>query len=190
MPRFDKQLWSMLGRYSSYSFSLNLKLLLGNYWVNFRAIFLSDSFSKPVIFIRNSVTITKHWKNYVLAHQSDFLLKSAKLENLHAASRYAQNEFKQCILDPKTNELCFKGKITLLIPFLTYRDRQLFLVSKQNFQPKTLQKMPCVKIRTAQRGYLFYQNSSLMIKKNFRSRLIDLLVTFMKTMRSSSLKVR
>ena len=45
------------------------------------------------------------------AHQSqnDILLKSSKLENLHAASRFAQNEFKLCILDPATNELCFKG---------------------------------------------------------------------------------
>jgi len=45
------------------------------------------------------------------AHQSDngILLKSSKLDNLHAASRFAQNEFKLCILDPATNELCFKA---------------------------------------------------------------------------------
>ena len=145
MPRFDKQLWSMLGRYSSYSFSLNLKLLLGNYWVNFRAIALSDSFSKPVIFIRNSVTITKHWKNYVLAHQSDFLLKSAKLENLHAASRYAQNEFKQCILDPKTNELCFKGKITLLILSWPTEIGSCFLFRNRIFSRKHCKKCPAWK---------------------------------------------
>ena len=54
----------------------------------------------------------KTMKNCDLAHQSDLLLTSSKLGNLHAASRFAQNEFKKCILDPKTNELCFKGKIT------------------------------------------------------------------------------
>ena len=95
----------------------------------------------------NAATQAIVFENYYRAHQSDFLLKSAKLENLHAISRY---ELKQCNLDPKTNELCFKGKITLLIlssPFL------------QRSAEKRLESLPYLtlflgNIRTGQRGSL------------------------------------